>query len=168
MNKSSWPVTKWQVTTAVVILTLLGVGYTIEAIQLPLGDPPGSGSASAPLLFGISWVLFGIIVLLRPNELFARGESIDEAEPEDDGFPDWPSGEGGRKLILLLALSGLFLVAMLHLGTIVSSFLLLASISWLFGGSLRQSIFTSAAISAAIWFIFIYLLQMRLPAGILI
>ena len=151
-------VTKAQVRIASAILTAIGIFYTWEAFQLSMGNPIGSGSGATPVLIGLAWSAIGIYVTLRPQEIGVEGD--------DEGV--WPSPSGVRRIVMVLAFCAGFVVAMNYVGVIPTSLVFLFVMALSFGGSLLQALLTSTLLSAALWFVFIYLLQVRLPTGSLV
>ena len=100
----------------------------------------------------------GIYVTLRPQEIGVEGD--------DEGV--WPSPSGVRRIVMVLAFCAGFVVAMNYVGVIPTSLVFLFVMALSFGGSLLQALLTSTLLSAALWFVFIYLLQVRLPTGSLV
>lgn len=151
-------VTRTQSRIAAAVLTLVGLGYTLAAFQLPIGRPFGSGSGGTPVLIGIAWCIFGAYLTLRPPEITTV----------DDETGTWPAGAGLRRIVLVLALCAAFIVMMNVVGTIGTSVIFLFVMALTFGGTVRQALISSVLLSAAFWLVFIHLLQVRLPAGIIL
>ncbi len=49
---------------ASLVLTAAGLFYLYQAIQLPIGNPPGTGIGAVPTLVAVSWVVFGLFVTI--------------------------------------------------------------------------------------------------------
>jgi putative tricarboxylic transport membrane protein len=97
-----------------------------------------------------------ILALLALIYLFRPGEG-----------KDWP---GGALLARSIALPALVLISALLLepaGFPVAMFVLTAGVGWLFGTSLVAAAIGGVAQSALWYFVFAWLLEVYLPAGIL-
>jgi hypothetical protein len=151
-------VTNTQVRIASAILTLFGIFYTWEAFQLPMGKPVGSGSGSTPALIGVAWSVIGAYVTVRVPEI-TLGE---------DGEGLWPNAEGTRRIVMVLLLCTGFILAMNYFGIIATSVVFHFIMAVAFGGGLLQALLTSTLLSAALWLVFVHLLQVRLPTGTLV
>jgi len=151
-------VTRTQSRIAAAVLTLLGLGYTLTAFQLPIGRPFGSGSGGTPVLIGLAWCIFGAYLTIRPPDI----STVDEETGS------WPAGAGLKRIVLVLALCAAFIVMMNIVGTIGTSMIFLFVMGLTFGGTFRQAFISAILLSAAFWVVFIFLLQVRLPAGIIL
>ncbi|MGL5164345.1 MAG: tripartite tricarboxylate transporter TctB family protein [Afipia sp.] len=148
-------VTRTHVRIASAILTAVGLAYTYYALQLPLGDPIGTGVGATPSAIGLLWVIFGCFVTLRTPDIQVR----------DDEVGTWPSLAMTKRLALAVALCFGFVVTQPLLGMIVTSGLFLILMAQLSGAPWGKSLLASIVLPVFFWLVFVKLLQVSLPAG---
>lgn len=149
------PVTRTHVRIASAILTAVGLAYTYYALQLPLGDPIGTGIGATPSVIGLLWVTFGFFVTLRTPDIQVR----------DDEVGTWPNVQMMKRLALAIVLCLGFVVMQPLLGMIVTSGLFLILMAQLSGAPWGKSLLASIVLPIFFWLVFVKLLQVSLPAG---
>lgn len=149
------PATRAHVRIVSAILTAVGLAYTYFALQLPLGDPIGTGVGATPSVIGMLWVTFGVFVTLRAPEIQVR----------DDEIGTWPSFAMTKRLLLAVALCFGFVVMLPLLGMMVTSALFLILMAQVSGAPWGKSLLASIVLPFFFWLVFVKLLQVSLPAG---
>jgi len=132
-----------------IVVALIGMAIGIEASTFDvmfMTDPVGP--KALPYLAAAIMLLGGLGIAVRPRV-----------------SPEWP----GRMLQLRLVASVLaFMVYAIALGVIgffVSTTLVVATLSLLYGGPPKKSWATAASLSAALWLLFVQVLGLPLPIG---
>ncbi len=147
-----------------VVVGILGLclagGYAITAINtLPLGVPSRPGPAAYPLLVAVILVITSIGIIWER----ASGQSGDSAEPFE-----LPKGADLRRLLGVIASIIVYLAILPYAGHLLASSLLAVSVvrvirpaSWL------STIVTGLAISISAYVLFVLVLGVQLPKGVL-
>ena len=132
---------------------VLGVGICVYATRLKLWEPAGPASGFLPFIVGVTIALTGIALTLREQR----------QRPTARFWTD--NASRNRVALVVLALSALAylmpLLGFLLSAAIVMTFLLSLSER----GHLVQSILLACTASAAVYWLFGSLLQVRLPVG---
>lgn len=149
------PVKRAHVRIASAILTTIGLAYTYHALQLPLGDPSGTGVGAMPSALGVLWVAFGLYVTVRGSDVQVR----------DDEVGTWPNFAMMKRLVAAVILCFGFVVMQPLLGMIVTSALFLILMAQLSGAPWGKSLLASIVLPIFFWLVFVKLLQVSLPAG---
>ncbi|ARQ00106.1 tripartite tricarboxylate transporter TctB family protein [Pseudorhodoplanes sinuspersici] len=152
------PIAKPHVRIASAILTAVGLVYAYYALQLPLGDPAGTGVGAVPTVIGVLWVAVGLYVTFRDVDLQIR----------DSEVGTWPSREMAVRVALAVALCVGFIVMMPLLGTLMTSGGFLFLMGRLAGAPWSKALFASIVLPIFFWLVFGKLLQVALPAGSLL
>ncbi|MEZ4425332.1 MAG: tripartite tricarboxylate transporter TctB family protein [Gemmatimonadota bacterium] len=131
------------------VLILLGLAVGAQAMTfdvLFLTDPVGP--KALPLLSAAVFVLSGVLLLLRPG---SAGR--------------WPE----RPVLLRMAgavLAFLVYAALLApLGFVVATTITVTALSLLFDGPWLKSLGAATALSAVLWYLFVWALDLQLPLG---
>jgi putative tricarboxylic transport membrane protein len=149
------PVTRTHIRIASTILTTIGLAYTYHALQLPRGDPPGTGVGAMPSAIGVLWVAFGLYVTVRGADIQVR----------DDEAGTWPNFAMMKRLVVAVILCFGFVVMQPLLGMIVTSALFFILMAQLSGAPLGKSLLASFVLPISVWLVFVKLLQVSLPVG---
>jgi hypothetical protein len=137
------------------ILTAGGLFYLYFASKLPLGDPPGTGIGTVPLLIGICWVAFGTYSAVRIPTT------------SSDSGP-WPRGREGLRVLAALLLCVAFIVALSLLGIFLTTGIFLLLMARLAGAPWKSALILGVVTPAAFWVVFSYGLKVSLPYGSLV
>lgn len=137
---------------AAIVILVLSIAYGIAGsrIEYAFSSDP-LGPRAFPVLLAAVLALLSLVYLLRPGE----------AE-------DWPSG---ALLSRSIALPVLVLISALILepaGFFIAMFVLTAGVGWLFGASPAAAVINGVLQSALWYVVFAYLLEVYLPAGVLL
>jgi putative tricarboxylic transport membrane protein len=136
------------------ILCAVGVYYLIEGVNLPpaaIGDP--LGPLVFPTILGLSMVACGVCLALRP------GPRTDQAVLSRRTFP---------QVLLLFFLLLLYSLAIPWMGYLFSTFIFVFITAFLMGErSWAKGAAISAVFSAGIFFLFVRVLTIPLPLGLL-
>jgi putative tricarboxylic transport membrane protein len=136
---------------------LLAAGYLGMAIQLPFGqlDQPGAG---------VFPIVIGALLMLASLATVGEGWRMERTEQVE-----LPGGEDRKRLLSLIALLFGYFLALPWLGQIISSTLfcvllvrLLSELTW------WRVVAYSLLMSIAVYAVFVYLLKVPMPRGILI
>ncbi len=126
--------------------------------QLPIWDRDGPGPAFFPGILSIALVVLGVLLAIDFDH------SARAADPE----PDAEEGTGfvtSAKFCLLLV--GTILVFPYLGGVVALSLFVLFEMLWVERARLRGSLLTAVAAFCAIWLLFVHVLAVPLPAGLL-
>lgn len=135
---------------------LFATAYLGMSLQLPLGrmDQPGAGVF--PIIVGTLMVLISLVTVWEGWQL-EKAETI-----------EWPAGADRKRLLCLVGLMVGYVVALPWLGQIISATLfclllmrVLSNLGWL-----RIGMY-SLIMSAALYWVFVVLLNVPMPRGIL-
>ncbi|MEH2510380.1 putative tricarboxylic transport membrane protein [Nitrobacteraceae bacterium AZCC 1564] len=148
-------IAKSHVRIASAILTGAGLIYFYNALQLPLGDPLGTGVGAVPTFVGILWIIFGLYVTCRDADIQIR----------DSEVGTWPDRQMAIRLGLALVLCFGFIIVMPLLGTVATSGLFLLLMGRLAGAPWGKSLVASVALPVFFWLVFVKLLKVSLPVG---
>jgi hypothetical protein len=140
---------------AAAILTAGGLFYLYYASQLPLGDPPGTGVGTVPLLIGICWVAFGTYAAVRIPTT------------SSDSGP-WPRGRERLRVLAALLLCVAFIVALSFFGIFLTTGIFLLLMARLAGAPWKSALILGVVTPAAFWVVFSYGLKVSLPYGSLV
>jgi hypothetical protein len=151
-------VTKEHVRIASAIMTIIGALYTWQASRLPMGDPVGSGEGGTPLIVGILWVVFGLFVTVRTPALHEHDEEVGT----------WPDSAAIKRLVIAVLLCIGFVVFLNVLGTLATSAIFMAFMARLCGASWARSATVSIIMAVCLWLLFVKLLQLSLPQGVIL
>ena len=137
---------------------LLSAGYLHKALELPMGEMDQPGAGVFPLLIA------GILFLASISALWEGWKNRAHTEALD-----LPKGEDGVRLVKLVALLISYFVAIPWLGFALSSVLfcillirLLSALSW------QRCAAYAVIMTAVVYLIFITILKVPMPAGILV
>lgn len=135
---------------------LLASAYLAMAFRLPFGQMDRPGAAIFPVIVGAIFALGSFAAVLE-------GWNMDRAERVD-----LPSDDGVKQIAGLLASLFAYFMLLPWLGQLLASFLfcmalmrMLSNVSW------PRIISYSALLSAAVYVVFIELLKVPMPRGIL-
>ena len=134
----------------------LAAGYLALARRLPMGemDQPGAG---------VFPVIVGILVLLASLAVLWEGWRMPA-----DATVEMPAGADAGRVACLLGLIVGYVVLLPWLGQLVGSFLFcLLLVRLLSGQGWVRAAIPAAAIAAAAYLVFVRLLQVQMPRGIL-
>ena len=136
---------------------LLGVSFIIGSLGYPTWDRYGPGPGFFPLLLG---VLFSALSLLL---LIGSVSKLKEGDKKGIGS----HSAGAQTAFYLLVLFGFYFVFE-WLGFLLTVFLFMAGVLYLFGKrSIRSSLTISVLATFFAYLIFVKLLSVSLPSGIL-
>jgi len=137
---------------------LLSAGYLHKTLELPMGEMDQPGAGVFPLLIA------GILFIASISALWEGWQRRATSEPLD-----LPQGEDRVRLLKLVALLLVYFLAIPWLGFLVSSVLfcillirLLSDLSW------QRSTAYAVIMTAVVYLIFIAILKVPMPAGILV
>jgi len=137
---------------------LLSAGYLHKTLELPMGEMDQPGAGVFPLLIA------GILFVASISALWEGWQCRATAGPLD-----LPQGEDRVRLLKLVALLLVYFLAIPWLGFLVSSVLfcillirLLSDLSW------QRSTAYAAIMTAVVYLIFIAILKVPMPPGILV
>lgn len=133
------------------LLVLAGVGIGLEATTFEvrfMTDPVGP--KALPYLVALMLLLAGAQGLLRP-----------------DPAGSWPARSAIPKLVAATLVFLTYSVALAPLGFFLSTTLVVAALSHLYGAPARRGVPAAALLSGALWLLFVYLLALPLPVGTL-
>lgn len=140
-----------------IVGVLVSIGYIVEAQQLPFGTMAQPGAAAFPTVVGIGFALASLLTIWEA----LRTEAV-------TGSVDLPRGEDLRRLLGLVAAFAAYAVTLPYLGQIIAStafaivaLRLLSDLSWI------RTVVYAIAISAATYLLFVVLLNVRMPDGLL-
>lgn len=134
---------------------LLGAGYFWQALLMPQGNPGQPGPGLWPVAVGAAWVIISLIVIIEAAVSVQVG-----------GETEFPTGIERRNValffvftvvyVILIPLAGMYLATI----TYVASMLKLTSeLAW------WKVLVSSVIIGIVIPFLFIAVMQIRLPLG---
>jgi putative tricarboxylic transport membrane protein len=135
---------------------VLAVGYTWTAFQLPFGTEQQPGAAIFPVVVGIAFALVSVGTVIEAFVLKSEVKTL-----------VLPTGADARRLIVVMGAFVGYVVLLPFLGHLIASMVfgvvsvrMLSTRSWLY------SAIAGCLIGAAIYFVFVVLLGVRMP-GIL-
>jgi putative tricarboxylic transport membrane protein len=135
---------------------LFTVCYIALAVRLPFGEIAQPGAAIFPLAVGI-------LLMLGSAATLWEGWNLDAAEQVG-----LPAGAGRKRLLSMIGLLAAYYFGLPWLGQMVSSTLfcvllmrVLSPISW------PRIIAYSLALSSALYLVFVHLLKVPMPRGVL-
>jgi len=135
---------------------LIAVGYLVEALGMPRGTSEHPGPGVWPLAVGVAWIVISILVIAEAVVLREIGGEI-----------ELPTGRERRNVLIFLAVTVAFVVVLPVLGQYIAASLyavavvkLLSTVSW------ARAVGYGVLLGAGISFVFITLLQIRLPIGL--
>jgi putative tricarboxylic transport membrane protein len=156
MNSSSLQKSKGYLTIGVVGL-VFSVGYIGMSIPFPLGELDQPGAGVFPLIVGAGMILASLVTLWE-------GWQMDKAAQVD-----LPDGTDRKRLFSLLGLLFGYILMLPWLGMIIVTMLfcvlllrVLSDLSWL------RILVYSAMISTAFYAVFVTLLKVPMPRGMLV
>jgi len=131
-------------------------GYLGMSFQLPFGQIHQPGAAVFPIIVGVTLMLASLITMWE-------GWQMDKAERVD-----LPAGKDRKRLVSLIVLLVGYFIAMPYLGQFISSTLfciflmrVMSELSW------QRIVAYSMLMSIVIYFVFMFLLKVPMPCGIL-
>jgi putative tricarboxylic transport membrane protein len=133
------------------LLTLAGAGIGLEATTFEvrfMTDPVGP--KALPYLVALMLLLAGAKGLVRP-----------------DPASSWPARATVPKLAAATVAFLTYSVALTSLGFFLSTTLVVAALSHLYGAPVRHGVPAAALLSGALWLLFVHLLALPLPVGTL-
>ena len=147
----------WALKITYTVFLVLGGAYLVGSFKLPLGTAKIPGAGLFPFVVGITLVALSSSLLF----LSFRAKEI----PKEDAFP---TGKD-RQRVVAVALTLLFFAVFLSsLGFGVCSTVMMVTVLKLFGlRSWIKAIFISLVTIAIFYYLFVILLDIPLPGGIL-
>lgn len=136
---------------------LLGAGYFWQALLMPQGSPGQPGPGLWPTAVGAAWIVISIIVIVEAAVSTQVG-----------GASEFPTGVERRNVILFFAFTVAFVILIPFIGIYLAAIAYTIAVVKLTSELVwwKIAIF-GTAIGFLIPFLFITLLQMRLPLGFL-
>lgn len=135
---------------------VFSAGYLTLSFQLPFGEIDRPGAAVFP-------VIVGVIVLLASIATFHEAWQMEQSEQVP-----LPAGKDLSRILGLVGLLLGYLVALPWVGQVIASMLffvflmrLISSYSW------KRILVSSMTMSLSIYAVFVFLLQVPMPVGIL-
>src|SRR5690606_18140855 len=135
---------------------IFAAAYLQQSLQLPLGRLSQPGAAVFPLIVGTIMALASLLTVWEGWRL-ARHEMV-----------EWPIGEDRRRLLWLIAIMVGYVATLPWAGQVIGSILfcmllmrILSRLSWL-----RIAAY-SLVLSGALYWVFIILLKVPMPRGVL-
>jgi putative tricarboxylic transport membrane protein len=131
------------------LLVAAGAGAALEATTFEvafLTDPVGP--KAMPFLAAALFLGGGLGLVLRPG-------------PD----PGWPGATTGVRMGAAVVAFLAYAAALPVLGFFVSTTLAMGALSMLFRGDWRRSLGAAAALSAVLWYLFVWALNLPLPLG---
>jgi putative tricarboxylic transport membrane protein len=135
---------------------MVAVGYLVEALGMPRGTSQHPGPGQWPLAVGVAWIVISILVIAEAA-----------ISTEIGGEIELPTGRERRNVLIFLAVTVAFVVVLPVLGQYIAASLyavavvkLLSTVSW------ARAVGYGVLLGAGISFVFITLLQIRLPIGL--
>jgi len=148
-------VTRRDVRLASAIMGAIGAAYTVDAFLLPIGNPVGTGSGAMPTVVGLLWVFCGAYLTVWPPEITQH----------DDEVGTWPTRDMIVRVAVVLCICFGVIIVLPKLGITVTSAIFMALMARIAGASWLNAILSSIVLAAAIWVVFVYLLDLTLPVG---
>lgn len=138
-----------------------GVVGVLGALDLPLGNLRLLGPGAIPLVLALLLLLFGAALLLRS---LAGGGSAASAAPLEES-----DGNGHTRVGLVAVLIGLYVLALPTAGFLVASAVLMYALYAVGEGRVlaRPALLSSVAATICGYLLFVVLLGVRFPQGIL-
>jgi hypothetical protein len=137
------------------ILTAAGLFYLYQSLQLPMGDPPGTGVGAIPALVAVCWVAFGVYVTIRNRA------AVSDVGP-------WPSGRSALRVGYSLLLCVAFIVTLPFFGIFLTTGAFLFLMARLVDATWKNACVVAATTPVAFWVVFSFGLKVSLPYGSLI
>ena len=135
---------------------LLSIGYTGMSLQMPFGEMSMPGAALFP-------VVVGVLLLVASLSTIWEGLKMEQAE-----LVEVPTGAGRKRLLILIGAMLFYFIALSWLGFIISSVLFAAVLMRTLSDRSYPRIFAYSLIMAvAIYGVFVYLLKVPMPRGVL-
>jgi len=134
-----------------VVLAVVGAAIGIEATTFDVAfvsDPVGP--KALPMLVAVILIGAGIHAALRPPESVR-----------------WPERPVGTRIVAAAAAFFIYALALEAIGFFVSTTLVVAALSHLYGAPPRQGIPSAAVLAGLLWLLFVRLLALPLPIGAL-
>lgn len=141
------------------VVAVFGVAYALFATQIPPDPSTASilGPGVVPLLLGILLAVGGAVLALTGLRLRPAAASDEAAR-----------GGGGRKLWITLAIFGVYVIAFIPVGYLLSTAAFLMGLTSYFSPKTwRSNIAYAVLFSAAVYVMFEYALRVPLPEGLL-
>jgi hypothetical protein len=136
---------------------LIGAGYFWQAVMMPQGSPGQPGPGVWPSAVGGAWILISILVIVEAAVSVQVGGEV-----------DLPTGVERRNVVLFFVFTTIFVIlipiAGMYLASIayvIAMLKLTSQLPW------WKIILFGAGIGFIIPFLFIFVLQIRLPLGFL-
>jgi hypothetical protein len=134
------------------ILTAAGLGYLYQSMQLPMGDPLGTGVGAIPALIAVCWVAFGIYVTIRNRPVAAE-------------LGPWPRGTAALRVGYSLLLCIAFVVTLPFLGIFLTTAAFLLLMARLVEATWKNACVVAVTTPIAFWIVFALGLKVSLPYG---
>ena len=135
---------------------LLSIGYTGMSLQMPFGEMSMPGAALFP-------VVVGILLLVSSLATIWEGLKMEQAE-----LIEMPAGAGRKRLFILIGAMFLYFLALPWLGFFISSVLFATVLMRTLSERGYARILVYSLIMAfAIYGVFVYLLKVPMPRGVL-
>lgn len=140
-----------------VISAVLSVVYTVQALDMPTGTLASPGPGAWPVAVGVGWILISVVVLF---EAF-RTQEIDKAD-------FLPRGSKLIQVVIFASLTIGYVVLIPLLGIYICSVLFAVGVlKTLSASSWAKCLISGGIIGTAISLVFVEVLQVRLPLGLL-
>lgn len=139
------------------VLLLLGLAVVIASLNLPAIPGQPVGPAVFPTVLGVALGLSGLVIFARPQRQKSPGSEHVEAF----------NIIGSLRLIFPVAILILGYFMMEPAGFLITGFVVMFLTCLLLRGSVAGSLLFSAGMTVLIYIIFVRLLRVPLPAGIL-
>lgn len=145
-----------RIAPAVVVLAGLAALLELWRRGLPLWDETGPGPSFFPALLSAVLLVLGVILWLSPDE----APAADTDDPQGYVAPS-------QTLKFSILLAGL-IIAFPHLGGLLAlALFVFAEMLWVERSSIAMALASGVAAFALIWLLFVWLLSVPLPSGIL-
>lgn len=140
---------------ASLILTAAGLFYLYQAINMPMGEPPGTGIGAVPTLVAVCWVIFGLFVTVRN-----RCVSVD--------LGPWPKGRSALRVGYAFLLCVTFIIGLPFFGIFLTTGVFLLLMARLADAPWKDALIVAVATPLAFWVVFSLGLKVSLPYGSLL
>lgn len=142
-----------------IIVVVLGILISIAALQIPdKSSATDPGSRLFPLIGSVGMIIFGAGTFFTAKD--------------EDGFKPAVKKEGWARLVKVVIVFILYTIALKLVGFLISTPFMMYALVALFSYEKKIPIWKNAlfsvGVSAVIWFVFVKMLTVMLPGGILL
>lgn len=142
------------------VLAVVALYYLFETSRLPLWKGLTPASGYFPLILGCALAAVSVVSLVKA--VAVRGDV------EQDVGELVPKGEGLRNLLIVVGLLFLYCLSFQVIGFLLSTCIFLSLLLiGLESASRKSAVAVGAAVAAASYLVFVMLLQVQLPRGLL-